>query len=129
MVLVHQVDLDSVTRKRALFALKRSLPTVSKVIAGNGNQNRDPLVNAQQVLSRREKWAQQEATALGLVVPEDRGSGHANSGHRWNAFVLLYEALEEYGTHLVEATWNLQVVCNIRQLVMSLCLASRQAAF
>ncbi|KAL9326764.1 hypothetical protein ACSQ67_007409 [Phaseolus vulgaris] len=27
----------------------------------------------------------------------------------WDAFVLLYEMLEEYGTHLVEAAWNHQV--------------------
>lgn len=32
-----------------------------------------------------------------------------NSQQYWGAFVLLYEMLEEYGTHLVEAAWNHQV--------------------
>jgi hypothetical protein len=32
-----------------------------------------------------------------------------NSQEYWGAFVLLYEMLEEYGTHLVEAAWNHQV--------------------
>jgi len=51
----------------------------------------------------REKWANKEANILiidDLIINNKQFSG---------AFVLLYEMLKEYGTHLVDAAWNHQV--------------------
>ncbi|KAG0553292.1 hypothetical protein BDA96_01G581400 [Sorghum bicolor] len=41
----------------------------------------------------------------------DQSGGHCSNGQdRWKVFLLLYEMLQEYGTHLVEAAWTHQVV-------------------
>lgn len=57
-------------------------------------------------VSRRGKWADKEAKSM--RVGEVCGL-NVNELDKWNAFFLLYEMLEEYGTHLVEAAWTHQV--------------------
>ena len=55
-------------------------------------------------------WAEKEAKSLG--VGELYGSVESaltSQQQQWQAFVLLYEMLDEYGTHLVEAVWSNQV--------------------
>ncbi|KAL2548019.1 tRNA/rRNA methyltransferase (SpoU) family protein [Forsythia ovata] len=44
-------------------------------------------------------------------VPEEVSD---ESWQRWEAFVFLYQMLEEYGTHLVEAAWNHQITLLLR---------------
>lgn len=59
-------------------------------------------------LTKRERWAEKEASSLG-VGKIYNVSDNLNSQQKWGAFTLLYEMLEEYGTHLVEAAWDHQV--------------------
>lgn len=68
--------------------------------------------------TKREIWADKEAKSLGVGRIYTSNESNFNNQQRWEAFVLLYEMLEEYGTHLVEAAWNHQV----RLLVFSHCL-------
>lgn len=60
-------------------------------------------------LTKRGRWADKEAKSLGVGKICDSLYPSLNSQERWGAFFLLYEMLEEYGTHLVEAAWNHQV--------------------
>lgn len=59
-------------------------------------------------LTKRERWAEKEASSLG-VGKIYNVSDILNRQQKWGAFTLLYEMLEEYGTHLVEAAWDHQV--------------------
>jgi hypothetical protein len=60
-------------------------------------------------VTRKELWAYKEAKSLGVGKLSTLDELIYNSQEYWGAFVLLYEMLEEYGTHLVEAAWNHQV--------------------
>lgn len=61
------------------------------------------------VVTKRERWANKEAKSLGIEEINQSGK-HCSSGQdRWKVFILLYEMLQEYGTHLVEAAWTHQV--------------------
>lgn len=64
-------------------------------------------------MTKREKWAEKEANSLGVQKVFDSSEPCLNDQHRWEAFLLLYEMLEEYGTHLVEAAWTHQVRCHV----------------
>lgn len=57
---------------------------------------------------KRGNWAKEESKSLD-VGEIDNFSDNWNGLQRWKAFILLYEMLEEYGTHLVEAAWTHQV--------------------
>lgn len=60
-------------------------------------------------LTKREQWADKEARSLGVGKECNLSESLPDSRWKWEAFLLLYEMLEEYGTHLVEAAWNHQV--------------------
>lgn len=60
-------------------------------------------------VSKRERWAYNEAKSLGVGNLCNAIDSGLNSQQQWEAFLLLFEMLEEYGTHLVEAAWNHQV--------------------
>lgn len=64
-------------------------------------------------VTKRELWAFKEAKSLGVGKLSTSGDPIFNSQQYWDAFVLLYEMLEEYGTHLVEAAWNHQVCSHV----------------
>lgn len=69
-------------------------------------------------MTKRGKWAEKEAYSLGVQKVNNSSEPCSNDRQRWEAFFLLYEMLEEYGTHLVEAAWTHQVCCH----VLLLCL-------
>ncbi|KAJ6961038.1 hypothetical protein NC652_000044 [Populus alba x Populus x berolinensis] len=60
-------------------------------------------------MTKREMWADKEAKSLGVWEPCNSADSPLNSQQQWEAFILLYEMLEEYGTHLVEAAWHHQL--------------------
>ncbi|TYH97453.1 hypothetical protein ES332_A12G244000v1 [Gossypium tomentosum] len=60
-------------------------------------------------VTKRELWAYKEAKSLGVGKICNAVDSGMNSQQQWEAFVLLFEMLEEYGTHLVEAAWNHQI--------------------
>lgn len=66
-------------------------------------------------MTKRERWAAKEATSLG--VEKFRDSIEVKEQQHWQAFILLYEMLDEYGTHLVEAAWNHQVILCVYALI------------
>lgn len=96
-------------RKQSLYILK----TVLKTNPGySGAPERKSLEkhSTARGMTKRELWAAKEAKSLGvgkLCNPIDLGM---KGQQQWEAFILLYEMLEEYGTHLVEAAWNHQVI-------------------
>lgn len=61
-------------------------------------------------MTKREVWADKEAKSMGVGKISVSADLYTNSHQQWEAFILLYEMLEEYGTHLVEAAWNHQVL-------------------
>ncbi|XP_051205949.1 uncharacterized protein [Lolium perenne] len=109
------VDKDTVVRKQAFYLLKISLSIFSS--GNDGNQQcsgSSPAALAGQATSntsvtKKERWANKEAKSLGVEEIAQSGE-HCSSGQdRWKVFLLLYEMLQEFGTHLVEAAWTHQV--------------------
>ncbi|CAL5197917.1 unnamed protein product [Lathyrus oleraceus] len=105
------VDRESLVRKQSLHILKmalniregvNSLPSIS-------NSDTNGKCSVPCGVTRKELWALKEAKSLGVGKLSTLDELIYNSQQYWGAFVLLYEMLEEYGTHLVEAAWNHQV--------------------
>ncbi|XP_062073868.1 uncharacterized protein LOC133778060 isoform X2 [Humulus lupulus] len=104
------VDKESFVRKQSLYMLKKAVlinkSSQSSSVSEITLQNKQ---SAPQGMTKRELWAEMEAQSLGLGRIRNSVEPDLNSQQKWEAFVLLYEMLEEYGTHLVEAAWNHQV--------------------
>lgn len=74
------------------------------------NSEKKPEENsAHRAKTKKETWAEKEAKSLGVGELYGSVDSGLTSQQQWQAFVLLYEMLEEYGTHLVEAAWSNQV--------------------
>lgn len=98
-------------RKQSLHILKKALSlnervntsTVPKTISSGKDNN-------VRGITKRERWANKEANSLGVGQICSQHEIVTNSRQQqWEAFILLYEMLEEYGSHLVEAAWSHQV--------------------
>lgn len=98
-------------RKQSLQMLKNGLPI-------NGGSQPSSGVSDTKLcersiprgMTKRELWADKEAKSMGIGKINKSADQNLNSHQQWEAFILLYEMLEEYGTHLVEAAWNHQVL-------------------
>lgn len=104
-------DAKSLLRKQSLLILKTTL-SLSK----ERKCNTDIVEEVSQVkvfssstTSKKGRWADKEAQSLGVGRVCNSSELISSGSYRWEAFVFLYEMLEEYGTHLVEAAWNHQV--------------------
>jgi len=111
------VDKDSFVRKQAFYVLTISL-SIFTSFGNDGNQHCSSKSSADlpaqtksnTATTKRERWANKEAKSLG-VREMDQSDEHCSNGlDRWKIFLLLYEMLQEYGTHLVEAAWTHQVM-------------------
>lgn len=110
------VDEEGLVRKQSLHILKAVLqirgenqgetpghPGVSDMRSQGKN-------STARGMTKRDLWAVKEAKSLGvgkLCYSTDLALKQGQQ--QWEAFILLYEMLEEYGTHLVEAAWNHQI--------------------
>ncbi|PWA72733.1 tRNA/rRNA methyltransferase (SpoU) family protein [Artemisia annua] len=104
------VDKESIVRKQSLHILK------STAMNGKGKRKASILETIpnesssnSSALTKRERWAKKEAKSLGIESLCDSVDSNSSSQLKWGAFFMLYEMLEEYGTHLVEAAWNHQM--------------------
>lgn len=118
-----QVDKDPFVRKQALYILKIMLRHYSflegqyggccsgnsVMVVENNKINLSSATPSSVSVTKREKWADTEARSLGVGEVCHLGYQDLDSHGRWKVFILLYEMLEEYGTHLVEAAWSHQV--------------------
>ncbi|XP_027337446.1 uncharacterized protein LOC113851166 [Abrus precatorius] len=102
---------ESLVRKQSLHILKMALNLQggTNSISSISKRNTDGKRSVSHGVTKREKWAYKEAKSLGVGKLSMIDDLIFNSQQYWDAFVLLYEMLEEYGTHLVEAAWNHQV--------------------
>ncbi|XP_019190926.1 PREDICTED: uncharacterized protein LOC109185383 isoform X1 [Ipomoea nil] len=103
------VNKESFVRKQSLHTLKR---TISLSVENQFHSSVDVLDERNSVphgLTKRERWAENEAKSLGVGRICNSIVDSSSSTQKWEAFFLLYEMLEEYGTHLVEAAWNHQM--------------------
>lgn len=109
------VDEDSLTRKRGRFLLRKALPGRGAPGPGAGGGGRSEaekkgdatwgghsIKGKAGVKKRRETWANEEE-ARGMREWEGEGVG------RWEALLLLLETMEEYGVHLAENAWPMQI--------------------
>ncbi|KAL1136567.1 hypothetical protein V6Z11_A12G247800 [Gossypium hirsutum] len=105
------VDEEGLVRKQSLHILKTLL------CMDSGNQHHSDISEKKAQgkhsvphgVTKRELWAYKEAKSLGVGKICNAVDSGMNSQQQWEAFVLLFEMLEEYGTHLVEAAWNHQI--------------------
>lgn len=120
------VDKDASVRKQALYILKISLSysfsslgskyndccsnvSESIVVTKNSQTVSHDGASSRVAMTKRGRWADEEAKSLGVGKVCHLGDHSLNDRERWKVFILLYEMLEEYGTHLVEAAWTHQV--------------------
>lgn len=98
-------------RKQSLHILKRVL-CISGGSQYNSGFSEDKLQRKHpgHGMTKRELWADKEAKSLGVGKLCGVAESGFNSQQQWEAFLLLYEMLDEYGTHLVDAAWNHQVL-------------------
>ncbi|XP_022735879.1 uncharacterized protein LOC111289259 isoform X3 [Durio zibethinus] len=105
------VDEVGLVRKQSLHILKTVL------CMSSGNQSHSGISEKKSQgkrsvphgMTKRELWANNEAKSLGVGKLCNSVDSGLNSQQQWEAFLLLFEMLEEYGTHLVEAAWNHQI--------------------
>ncbi|KAF8027339.1 hypothetical protein BT93_E0286 [Corymbia citriodora subsp. variegata] len=105
------VDKEGFLRKQSLHILKIVLgmnKEEQNCVGGLDKTSCDKQSNTRS-LTKREQWAVKEARSLGVGKECNLSESLPDSRRKWEAFLLLYEMLEEYGTHLVEAAWNHQV--------------------
>ncbi|KAL2636392.1 hypothetical protein R1flu_007871 [Riccia fluitans] len=114
-------DADSLTRKRALFILRKALPGIQPTDAGSSSDayqkpseshssGKSMNRTSNQNSSKRSQWAEKEAGFLGVGAVRNKFTAVDGWRQRWDAFILLHETLEEYGIHLVEAAWSHQML-------------------
>ncbi|KAK1356468.1 putative tRNA (Guanosine(18)-2'-O)-methyltransferase [Heracleum sosnowskyi] len=118
------VDKESLVRKQSLHILKASVLTKEKnqPLSGVSENLSSDMISATQALTKKGRWADKEAKSLGVGKGCNSADFGSDSQQKWDAFFLLYEMLEEYGTHLVEAAWNHQIALLLH--ISSSCLDS-----
>ncbi|XVE57547.1 hypothetical protein DITRI_Ditri04bG0099200 [Diplodiscus trichospermus] len=105
------VDEDGLVRKQSLHILKKLLciSSGSQSHSGISEKKSQGKHSVPHGVTKRELWAYNEAKSLGVGRLCNTVDSGLNSQQQWDAFLLLFEMLEEYGTHLVEAAWNHQI--------------------
>ncbi|KAK1306093.1 hypothetical protein QJS10_CPA10g01026 [Acorus calamus] len=120
------VDKEALVRKQSLYVLKLSLDhyyhiqgsneyqcspifSESNLILENDVKSFGGTDGSTILMSKREKWAEKEARSLGVRETCILTQSNPKGWERWKTFVLLFEMLEEYGTHLVDAAWTNQI--------------------
>lgn len=96
---------------------KQSLQVLKSLVGQQSKESQIELVvssstksdQARSGTTKRGKWAEKEAKSLGVGKKLESSSSNLNACQRWEAFFLLYEMLDEFGSHLVEAAWTHQV--------------------
>ncbi|XP_065856837.1 uncharacterized protein [Euphorbia lathyris] len=105
------VDEESLVRKQSLHILKKTLAISGGRQHNHSLQEKKSLEKCPnpQGMTRRALYAQKEAESLGVGELCASIDSPLDAQQQWEAFILLYEMLEEYGTHLVEAAWEHQI--------------------
>ncbi|CAN4078084.1 unnamed protein product [Withania somnifera] len=103
------VDEESSVRKQSLYILKRAINLDEKNQYETSVKTIDGRSLVHHGMTKRERWAKEEAMSLGVGIICKTSDFLSSCYQKWEAFFLLYEMLEEYGTHLVEAAWNHQM--------------------
>ncbi|KAJ0047909.1 hypothetical protein Pint_15756 [Pistacia integerrima] len=105
------VDEEGLVRKQSLHILKTVLQISgeSQAYSSVSERNSQEKHSTPRGMTKRELWAATEAKSLGVGKLGNSIDSGLKGRQQWEAFILLYEMLAEYGTHLVEAAWNHQV--------------------
>lgn len=98
-------------RKQSLYILKRVMlineaGQLNSIASEKKSHQRGSVSCG---MTKRDIWAEEEAKSLGVGQMCDLTDSYLTEMQKWKTFILLYEMLDEYGTHLVEAAWNHQV--------------------
>ncbi|KAK4423009.1 putative methyltransferase TARBP1 [Sesamum alatum] len=113
------LDKESLVRKQSLHILKTTLKLSKerKCYSHIAEEVSDGKGSDSHMIGKRGRWAQEEAKSLGVGRVCNQIESSFTGQHRWDTFVFLYEMLEEYGTHLVEAAWNHQIMLWLRSSI------------
>ncbi|GAB2209657.1 hypothetical protein Droror1_Dr00026878 [Drosera rotundifolia] len=104
------LEKECLVRKQSLYILKKILSINGDTEPNSDLVEKRPGHKASVLRGRRKKdlWAEKEAKSMGIDKLSIAMDPCLDKRQKWVAFLLLYEMLEEYGTHLVEAAWNHQ---------------------
>uniref|UniRef100_A0A803L5M7 tRNA/rRNA methyltransferase SpoU type domain-containing protein n=1 Tax=Chenopodium quinoa TaxID=63459 RepID=A0A803L5M7_CHEQI len=113
------VENEGLIRKQSLYILKRVMlindgGQLNPVVTEKKSRQRGPVPHG---MTKRDVWAEEEAKSLGVGQICLSADVYLSEKQKWEAFVLLYEMLDEYGTHLVEAAWNHQIMLLLQSCV------------
>ncbi|KAL8152196.1 hypothetical protein V2J09_009956 [Rumex salicifolius] len=105
------VDKEGLVRKQSLHILKKTMlmnedSKSSPSFLDKGSCEKNSIPSG---MKKRDMWADKEAQSLGVGQVCRSFDPSFGKLEKWQAFLLLYEMLDEYGTHLVEAAWNHQI--------------------
>ena len=108
---IFQVDREGLVRKQSLHILKKTM-LMNEDIKSSSSISNKISCNKSSIpsgIKKKDAWAEKEAKSLGVGQLSSSLDSSLGKLEKWQAFLLLYEMLEEYGTHLVEAAWDHQV--------------------
>ncbi|XP_021765778.1 uncharacterized protein LOC110730295 isoform X2 [Chenopodium quinoa] len=113
------VEKEGLIRKQSLYILKRVMlindgEQLNPVVTEKKSRHRAPVPHG---MTKRDVWAEEEAKSLGIGQICLSADEYLSEKQKWEAFILLYEMLDEYGTHLVEAAWNHQIMMLLQSRV------------
>ncbi|KAL2903102.1 putative methyltransferase TARBP1 [Bienertia sinuspersici] len=122
------VEKEGLIRKQSLYILKRLTlindgGQLNPIASEKKSHQRSPVPHG---MTKRDLWAEEEAKSLGVgqvCLPAD----NLSEKQKLEAFILLYEMLDEYGTHLVEAAWNHQILLLLQSCVCHEIVMGREA--
>ncbi|GAB4834643.1 hypothetical protein Ancab_032906 [Ancistrocladus abbreviatus] len=106
------VEKEGLVRKQSLYILKKMLlMNEGRQLNSNAPEKKSHQKNSVcNGRTKRDLWAEKEANSLGVGQLRTAVDSCSDRSQKWEAFFLLYEMLEEYGTHLVEAAWSHQIM-------------------
>ncbi|KAK3029857.1 hypothetical protein RJ639_038291 [Escallonia herrerae] len=110
------IDVEGLVRKQSLYILKAMVNSSEEDMHDLGflEQISSSESSDLQGSTKKGRWADKEAKSLGVGKVCNPVDICLSNHQKWAAFFLLYEMLEEYGTHLVEAAWNYQITMLLR---------------
>ncbi|EPS74154.1 hypothetical protein M569_00595, partial [Genlisea aurea] len=101
------LDKESLVRKQSVHILRKTLnlskQQILNEVSGDG-------CFGPRMMDKKGRWADEEARSLGVGKIFKQSDLNLGGQYRWESFLFLYEMLEEYGSHLVEAAWNHQMM-------------------
>ncbi|OMP07602.1 tRNA/rRNA methyltransferase, SpoU [Corchorus olitorius] len=125
------VDEEGLVRKQSLHILKTVLcmSSANQCHSGVLENKSEGKHSGPHGVTKRDRWAYNEAKSLGVVKLCNSVDSGLNSRQQWEAFLLLFEMLEEYGVKGVYSSKTIQGAAQFLQQYSSYLDARERIVF